>query len=98
MSITTGARYRASNSSLEVVIVKAPAEGDEPLLCDGVEMTTEATEPGAGAQGEQLLLGKRYSAPGLGLEVLCVTAGPGPLSLGTEPLGEQQAKALPASD
>ncbi len=98
MAIAPGARLRASNSTVEVVVVKAP-EGDDALLCDGAAMTTDSVEERSdSAGGEALLLGKRYSVAGSGLEVLCVAAGPGPLTLGGQELSQQEAKALPASD
>jgi hypothetical protein len=46
----------------------------------------------------ELLLGKRYAAPELGIEVLCTKAGCGPVRLGGVLLTPKDAKPLPASD
>jgi hypothetical protein len=43
-------------------------------------------------------LGKRYSHEESGLELLCVSAGPGTLAVGGEPLEVMRANPLPSSD
>jgi len=48
------------------------------------------------AEGSQM--GKRYADDETGLEVLCVKAGAGTLSVGGRPIGAKEAKKLPASD
>lgn len=48
--------------------------------------------------GPDVLLGKRYTAADLGIEVLCTKAGCGPLRLGDVVLALKEAKPLPASD
>jgi hypothetical protein len=59
-------------------------------------------EPGPSQCGDdavpELLLGKRYAAPELGIEVLCTKAGCGPVRLGGVLLTPKDAKPLPASD
>jgi hypothetical protein len=45
-----------------------------------------------------ILLGKRYALPAVGLEVLCVSAGVGPLTFNGATLEQKTAQALPASD
>jgi hypothetical protein len=62
-------------------------------------MTTDAREgsPTAGA-GEVIALGKRYSNDEVGIEVLVVAPGEGPLTFEGAELTQKQASALPASD
>ncbi len=61
-------------------------------------MVIVASPAGAGRTGSGTLIGKRYSDRELGLEVLCVKAGEGDLSVGDTVLGLQDAKSLPSSD
>jgi hypothetical protein len=63
-----------------------------------IEAVTSAgapLEPGfdAGCQ-----IGKRYVHDATGLELLCVKAGAGSLSIGVEPLTMKVSKPLPSSD
>jgi hypothetical protein len=95
MGLTTGARLRAGNSPVEVVVIKAPGGGE--LSVAGVAMAPDAT-PGTGADGEAVQLGKRYVDEGDTIEVLCVKPGPGPLLLDGAPLAIKEAKPLPSSD
>jgi hypothetical protein len=44
------------------------------------------------------LIGKRYVADDVGLELLCVRPGRGTLCVGESPLTLKAAKSLPASD
>ena len=48
--------------------------------------------------GETIALGKRYSNDEVGIEVLCVAPGEGPLTFEGAELTQKQATALPASD
>ncbi|WP_016694149.1 hypothetical protein [Rhodococcus rhodochrous] len=43
-------------------------------------------------------MGKRYEDAETGLEVLCVKAGAGSLSIAGRPLSFKEAKTLPSSD
>jgi hypothetical protein len=43
-------------------------------------------------------MGKRFSDPETGAEILCTKAGAGSLSIGGRPITAQDAKKLPASD
>jgi hypothetical protein len=96
-----GTRWRSTAGGAEIVVVRAP-EDEVTMECNGAPM--EALESGGGgpADGEAgetpLLLGKRYEAAGLGVEVLCSKAGPGPLRIDDEVLVEKGAKPLPSSD
>jgi hypothetical protein len=86
----------------EVIVVKAPTV-DVVIACGGEPMANKAeaiTSPAGSSTGEGpgTLLGKRYSDDGLGLELLCVKAGSGQLSVNNQVLHVGQARALPASD
>jgi len=98
MPVAPGARLRNNASGCEVVVVKAPTQAGE-LSCAGVVMTTDAREgsPVAGA-GAVIALGKRYSNDEVGIEVLVVAGGEGPLTFEGAELSQKQASALPASD
>jgi len=98
MPVAPGARLRNDVSACEVVVVKAPSQAGE-LSCAGVVMTTDARTgtPTVGS-GETIALGKRYSNEELGIEVLCVAPGEGPLTFEGTELTQKQATALPASD
>ena len=102
MVLKPGTRLRSSVDSTEVVIVRAPAEPVE-LRCGGLPMVPIGTETAA-ADGpdadhrDGTLLGKRYTDPNVGLEVLCTKAGEGSLAIGDQALSLKDAKPLPSSD
>ena len=100
MELKAGMRLRSSACSSEVIVVRAPTE-EVDLRCGGVPMTA-LTEPAVAALdpgfSDGTKLGKRYSDPTSGLEVLCTKAGEGSLSLGADPLPVKEAKPLPSSD
>jgi hypothetical protein len=96
-----GARYRSATCSTEVVVVRGAGEAD--LRCGGAAMVQASDgSPSSGASvspfDQGTLIGKRYVDVQTGLEVLCVKAGEGSLSLGDSALAVQAAKVLPASD
>ena len=102
MKLTAGTRLRAAVGHAEFVVVKAPGE-EVDLRCGGhpvVELGDAqpaglAVDPGhAGG----VLIGKRYSDPESGLELLCTKGGDGGLSLGDVSLSLKDAKPLPSSD
>lgn len=98
--LRAGTRLRSMVCTTEVVVVRpavvALACGGQPMVpLDGVgedDVTLDETH------AEGTLLGKRYTDPGSGLEVLCIKAGKGSLSLGDVPMQLKQAKPLPSSD
>ncbi|MFE6821006.1 hypothetical protein [Streptomyces sp. NPDC057690] len=86
-----------------VIVIRCPDEELE-ITCGGAAMV-EGAGPGSAATGtagpEPLggsLLGKRYAAEDLGLELLCTKPGPGTLAVNGVPLPVKSAKPLPASD
>ncbi|MCC6474852.1 MAG: hypothetical protein IT514_14045 [Burkholderiales bacterium] len=102
MKITAGSRWKSAVCATEIVIVKAPKE-DARLECGGVAMLAVSAErAGAGAPSPErrdgTLLGKRYGDQTAGLEVLCIKAGEGSLSLDGRPLALREARPLPSSD
>jgi hypothetical protein len=100
--IKPGARLKSVVCATEVVVVKAPKD-DLDIRCGGAPMVlvTEAAAAGGtvdAAHAAGTLTGKRYSDDAAGLELLCTKAGEGSLSLGSEPILQKDAKALPSSD
>ncbi|WP_162941711.1 hypothetical protein [Desertimonas flava] len=111
MELAVGTRLRSAVCETQIMVVRAPAGVDVDLRCGGVAMlpfdaaapsapapSAPASPAGAGRTGSGTLIGKRYSDRELGLEVLCVKAGEGDLSVGDTVLGLQDAKSLPSSD
>lgn len=73
------------------------------LGCGGSDMVPDgdATKPDGppeDALANGTMLGKRYASAEIGIEVLCVKAGPGTLTVNGAPLAVKDAKPLPASD
>jgi hypothetical protein len=104
VELKPGTRLRSVTDSTEVIIVRAPGEpldvrcGGQPMVPIGPDTTeTEVTTVEAGFDGGTQV-GKRYTAEGSGVELLCTKAGTGSLSLGTDLLVVQGAKPLPSSD
>ena len=102
MDVKPGARLRSTTGSVEVVVVRAPTDpldvrcGGRPMVAAGGDAPAiEAVEAGfdGGCQ-----LGKRYADERLGVELLCVVAGEGALSVGDAILELKGAKPLPSSD
>ncbi|QJT05269.1 hypothetical protein G9272_37315 [Streptomyces asoensis] len=86
-----------------VIVVRCPDEELE-ITCGGAAMV-EGTGPGSAATATAdpelmggSLLGKRYAAEDLGVELLCTKPGPGTLAVNGVALPVKSAKPLPASD
>jgi hypothetical protein len=99
-ALKPGTKLRSSVDTTEIVVVKGTGQID--LRCGGepmvpVDGATGSGDPAPGFAGGTTI-GKRYaSADGL-LELLCVRAGAGSLSIGDEIIALKDAKPLPASD
>ena len=91
----TGSRWSSTTATTEVVVVKA---ADGVLACAGEPMIEGAGAGDGTAAGTGVQLGKRYADDASGLLVLCVKAGPGPLSIDGVDLVEVATKQLPSSD
>ncbi|RZL23112.1 MAG: hypothetical protein EOP31_20800 [Rhodococcus sp. (in: high G+C Gram-positive bacteria)] len=94
-----GQRLGSAVCTTNVVVVRA---ADVALSCGGVPVVEK---PEGAPSGEVVAgfdggtqLGKRYTHAGSGLEVMCVSAGSGALSVDGELLELKSAKSLPASD
>jgi hypothetical protein len=101
MELKAGLRLQSAVCTTEVVVVKPPS-GPAELGCGGAplqELGTERTgEAPAGDSAAGSLLGKRYVDEESGVELLCVKAGDGSLSIDGRALEIKGAKPLPASD
>jgi hypothetical protein len=100
MHLRSGARLKSAVCTTEVIVVRAPAT-EVDLRCGGRPMYTgdaAASSGGEPTEGPGTLLGKRYADEAAGLEVLCTRPGAGSLSIGDQPIGVKDAKAMPASD
>nr|WP_026061556.1 hypothetical protein [Rhodococcus rhodochrous] len=94
-----GTRLHSSVCDTSVVIVR-PADG-VALECGGHPMSETADSPRIEADlnaSTGTVMGKRYEDAETGLEVLCVKAGAGSLSIAGRPLSFKEAKTLPSSD
>lgn len=99
--VKAGDRLRSRVGTTEVIVIRAPGE-DVELCCGGRPMAraSEQVDVAAtdGPSATDIALGKRYSDEAKRIELLCVKAGGGPLTLNGEVLSVQAAKPLPASD
>jgi hypothetical protein len=105
MGLRVGCRLRSTVCAGEVVVVRSHAEdlvvncGGYPMIegNSGQEADGDKLRPRDGQDGG-LILGKRYRLPGSDLELLCVRAGAGSLSVDGVTLEVTAAKPLPSSD
>jgi hypothetical protein len=100
--VKVGARLMSAVDTTEVVVVRV-LDPNGQLECGGAPMLPAGSDrpadgqPVAGlATGTQI--GKRYQLAEAGLEVLCVRAGSGTLTVDGTPLTIRAPKQLPASD
>lgn len=93
-----GTKLKSTVCDTEVMVIRA---AEATIECGGAPMTQEqsaarsAIDP-AFADGTKI--GKRYVNAAGTIELLCVKAGKGSLSIGGEALKTKDAKPLPASD
>jgi hypothetical protein len=100
--LKVGTHLRNADGPEEVIVVRAPAY-ELDVRCGSLPMNELGGAHGAApiaapVGGHPLQIGKRYVHEPSGLELLCVKAGPGALSVDGEPLAFKNAKQLPASD
>jgi hypothetical protein len=96
-----GTKLRSTVCETSVVIVR-PA-GELVIECGGHPMVDAAapdtvTGPPATGLTDGTQVGKRYEDQDTGLEVLCVKAGTGSLTVAGRPLTLKTSKPLPSSD
>ena len=102
MDLKPGSRWKSAVCDTEVVVVRPPkVEAD--LRCGGYPMVANAEPKPEGLTispdfAEGSAMGKRFADEETGLELLCVKAGQGTVSIGGRPIGTKEAKKLPASD
>jgi hypothetical protein len=102
MVVKPGMRLKSQVDNAEFMVVRAPKD-ELDLACGGSPLVV-ASEAGdkigepVAPFNEGSLLGKRYADEDRGLELLCVTAGDGSLSLDGALLLVKGAKPLPSSD
>lgn len=93
-----GTKLKSAVCDTEVMVVRA---ADAVLECGGVPMTEDRPaerKPVNPAFAEGTKIGKRYVNAAGTIELLCVKAGQGSLSIAGEALKVKDAKPLPASD
>jgi hypothetical protein len=96
--IKPGTKLKSTVCDAEVMVIRG---GDVVVECGGAPMGLERpAERGTLAPGSDkgTLIGKRYVDAGGTVELLCVKAGQGSLSIGGVALQLKDAKPLPASD
>ncbi len=93
-----GTKLKSAVCDTEVMVIKG---ADVTVDCGGVPLVPERPaerQPLNPAFAEGTKMGKRYVDDAGTLELLCVKAGQGSLSLGGVALKLKDAKPLPASD
>ncbi|GAA3947263.1 hypothetical protein [Microbacterium soli] len=99
MAIKVGSQLRSTATSAQVVVVRG-SDADGVLKAAGAELTVDAVSNSAASAsaGEVLPVGKRYVDQPSGIELLVISAGPGPLTFDGRELTLKESKPLPASD
>ncbi len=102
MELKPGSRWRSAVCSAEFVVVRPPKMPGE-LRCGGQPLRAidaPAADPLAAdpALSDGVLIGKRYSEAGSGIEVLASKAGLGTLTFDGRRFELKEAKKLPSSD
>jgi hypothetical protein len=102
MKLRVGQSLSSVVDATTLIVVRSP-DADVALTCGGHDLASE-TPPAlrqpvsSPAAREGLLLGKRYTAIDLDLELLCVRPGTFPVEVDGTALAQKAAKPLPASD
>src|SRR5882757_2046815 len=74
VDLTPGMRLRCELCATEVVVIRA-GSGAIAMTCGGAQLRADAVSSGSGHAGtavEPARLGKRYTDPDSGVEILCV--------------------------
>jgi hypothetical protein len=97
-----GERYQSPSTAAQIIVMRAPSQDVEITLAGEpvvlLDPTAVPSAAGAVDGDEQLQVGKRYVDEESGLELLCTTAGAGPLVVDGRSLTTAAAKLLPSSD
>ena len=99
MDLAAGKRLKSAVCTTEIMVIAAP-DGDVDIRCGGSPMGEGASNGGSptGDFASGSAIGKRYVNGDGSLEVLCVKAGDGSLSVGADALNVKDAKKLPKTD
>lgn len=98
--LTPGSRWKSQVDSTEIIVVRAPTD-PVALTIGGHPVLDPAAEPQSGlvpAEGDPVLVGKRYVRAEGDLEVLVTKAGSAGLAVDAVPLVVKESKPLPATD
>lgn len=102
MELKPGSRWKSAVCEAQMVVVRPPSiEG--MLQCGGANVVPQSADavPTGSVHAEHalgVLVGKRYTDPVSGIEVLGAKAGAGSLAFDGRALMLKDAKPLPASD
>ncbi|MFT4125972.1 MAG: hypothetical protein QM662_07040 [Gordonia sp. (in: high G+C Gram-positive bacteria)] len=102
MILKPGQSLASAVDATAIIVVRAPDQ-EITITCGGVAMTEGRQGSGDGSAIDPAhrggsILGKRYVADDLGLELLCTKPGDGQLAADGVTLVIKAAKPLPASD
>jgi hypothetical protein len=102
MELKPGSRWKSAVCTAEMVVVRPPTSAGE-LQCGGAAVVPQASGDAPSgsvdpAHANGVMIGKRYTDPESGIEVLGAKAGPGSLAFDGRALVLKEAKPLPASD
>lgn len=93
-----GAKLKSAVCDTEVMVIRA---SDAVVECGGAPMAEEKPDAGGSVDPNfagGTLMGKRYVDADGTVELLCVKAGEGSLSIDGVALTTKEAKSLPSSD
>ena len=100
-SVKPGTKWNSTTCETQVMALRVPMGTDLELTCGGAPMSAEEpaerSEPAADASAGTLV-GKRYVDEAGTIELLCVKAGAGSLSVNGVALQTKDAKPLSSSD
>jgi hypothetical protein len=100
----TGQQMKSVVCSGKVIVLRAPRDETIVLSCGGAPMVDAKSDAARDKQAADpallggSIMGKRYVDPEADVQLLCVTAGEGTLTIDGRPLEIEVAKQLPSSD
>lgn len=101
MRLTPGMELQVEGGAARFVVIR-PGDGELQIRCGGRAVVPaaehEAADGAEPADGEMVLLGKRYVDGESGVELLCTSPGTGPLTIEGRTVSTKDTKPLPASD
>lgn len=100
MKLSVGQKLFSAVDGTAVVVIRTP-DTEVSVTCGGHEMSADAAAQDTAAatvSGDGAVIGKRYTADGVDIELLCVKGGSAPLAVNGAAVAQKTAKPLPASD